>query len=601
MAQGLNMIHGPLAQRAPSANDVRAELDRILSEPRFQASERRRAFLRFVVEETLSGRGDRLKGYTVAITVFGRDETFDNQTDPVVRLEARRLRRDLDSYYVDAGSRDAVRISIPKGSYVPHFEWHEVTQPHAVSSEARTTNSYEPPAVASSGAPDPIARITRAPARSLLIVALVATVAAIAAAGWALMAGQERPVSDGHARGPAVVVLPIRPLSSTANSRYLADGISQELIRNLMRFPSFRLYTLPISFEKDASAEPQKVGRNLGVTYVVKGTVSDSAKEIRVAAQLIGAKTGQVLWTETYAEAFTPAALFRVQSDLAGKIATTIGQPYGIVNNDMKIRLATPAVSSMQSYVCVLRAYVYRRNFSREQFDPVLRCLEEAVRRDPDYSNAWAMLAWLYVDAGRIGYAGHRNTKDEYAKALQAASQAVKLQPKNTLALKVLAAVNYYMGRYDESERIMRHALELNPYDPETLAQLGWRLAARGKFDEGIPILNRAIERTVNPPGWYFHFIAIDLYLKGDYEQMLRVAERSAADGSHFSQVLIAIAAAELGNHPVAQNALEKISEYKPLARDPAAFIRRHRATDQIVDALMAGLQKAHRIASSRP
>ena len=255
----------------------------------------------------------------------------------------------------------------------------------------------------------------------------------------------------------------------------------------------------------------------------------------------------------------------------------------------------------MQSYVCVLRAYVYRRNFSREQFDPVLRCLEEAVRRDPDYSNAWAMLAWLYVDAGRIGYAGHRNTKDEYAKALQAASQAVKLQPKNTLALKVLAAVNYYMGRYDESERIMRHALELNPYDPETLAQLGWRLAARGKFDEGIPILNRAIERTVNPPGWYFHFIAIDLYLKGDYEQMFRVAERSAADGSHFSQVLIAIAAAELGNHPVAQNALEKISEYKPLGRDPAAFIRRHGATDRIVDALMAGLQKAHRIASSRP
>jgi tetratricopeptide (TPR) repeat protein len=255
----------------------------------------------------------------------------------------------------------------------------------------------------------------------------------------------------------------------------------------------------------------------------------------------------------------------------------------------------------MQSYVCVLRAYVYRRNFSREQFDPILRCLEDAVRRDPNYSNAWAMLALLHVDAGRIGYAGHRNTQDEYANALQAASQAVKLEPNNTLALKALAAVNYYMGRYDDSERVLRHALDLNPYDPETLAQLGWRLAARGKFDEGIPILKRAIERTVNPPGWYFHFIAIDLYLKGNYEQMFRVAERSAADGSHFSQVLIAIAAAELGKHSKAQNALEKISAYKPLAGDPAAFMRRHGATDQIVDGLMAGLQKAHRIASSGP
>ena len=286
---------------------------------------------------------------------------------------------------------------------------------------------------------------------------------------------------------------------------------------------------------------------------------------------------------------------------MAGKIASTIGQPYGVVANDLKIRLATPAVSNMQSYVCVLRAYVYRRNFPREQFDPILRCLEDAVRRDPNYSNAWAMLALLHVDAGRIGYAGHRNTQDEYANALQAASQAVKLEPNNTLALKALAAVNYYMGRNDDSEGVLRHALDLNPYDPETLAQLGWRLAARGKFDEGIPILKRAIERTVNPPGWYFHFIAIDLYLKGNYEQMFRVAERSAADGSHFSQVLIAIAAAELGKHSKAQNALEKLSAYKPLAGDPAAFMRRHGATDQIVDGLMAGLQKAHRIASSGP
>jgi hypothetical protein len=108
----------PVGLRAPSKDDVQGELERILSSPRFQASEKRRAFLRYIVEETLSGRAERLKGYTIAVTVFGRDETFDSQADPVVRLEARRLRRDLDSYYVEAGSRDAVRISIPKGSYV---------------------------------------------------------------------------------------------------------------------------------------------------------------------------------------------------------------------------------------------------------------------------------------------------------------------------------------------------------------------------------------------------------------------------------------------------------------------------------------------------
>jgi tetratricopeptide (TPR) repeat protein len=181
---------------------------------------------------------------------------------------------------------------------------------------------------------------------------------------------------------------------------------------------------------------------------------------------------------------------------------------------------------------------------------------------------------------------------------LQAASEAVRLAPNSILALKVLGAVYHYLGRYDESERITRQALEINPYDPETLAQLGWRLAVRGKFEEGIPLIKRAIARTVNPPGWYYHLIAIDLYRKGKYEQMRKVAERADPDNSGFSQLLIAIANGALGNRDAARNALKKLSENKPLASDPAAFMRRHGAIDDIVDALMAGLQKARNIAS---
>jgi Tfp pilus assembly protein PilF len=197
----------------------------------------------------------------------------------------------------------------------------------------------------------------------------------------------------------------------------------------------------------------------------------------------------------------------------------------------------------------------------------------------------------------RIGYAGY-NTQDEYEKALQAAIEAVRLAPKSILALKVLGAVYHYLGRYDDSERITRQALDINPYDPGAMAQLGWRLAVRGNFEEGIPILKRAIARTVNPPGWYFHLVAVDFYLKGKYKQMLEVAERSELDNSGFSQFLIAIANGELGNRAAARDALRKFSEYRPLASDPAAFMRRHGAIGEIVDALMAGLQKARKVAS---
>jgi tetratricopeptide (TPR) repeat protein len=174
----------------------------------------------------------------------------------------------------------------------------------------------------------------------------------------------------------------------------------------------------------------------------------------------------------------------------------------------------------------------------------------------------------------------------------------VTLAPDNTLALKALSSINHYMGRYDEGERLARQAVELNPHDPDTLAQLGWRLAVRGKFDEGIPILKHAIERTVNPPGWYFHLVAIDFYLKGDYEQMLQVAERSAVDGSGFSQALIAIAAGALGNHDTAQQALEKMAKFEAFANDPTAFFHRHGATDEITNVLVAGLQEVRRSVS---
>jgi TolB-like protein len=587
------------ASQAPPADAVRAQLECILSSRQFQASGKRRAFLRFIVEETLAGRADRLKGYSVAVSVFGRDETFDQQADPVVRLEARRLRRDLDSYYVDAGSHDAVRISIPKGTYVPHFEWHGVTQPLAVSDEEPNRGLSGPPANGASSVSTRPQRSIALPPRSLLIAALVVTVVALATAGWLLNAENGPSVSDDDQRGPGVVVLPFEALSSTDDSRYLARGISQELIANLMRFPGFRLYTLPASFEKDASTEPAELGRDLGVAYVVSGSVNADAEEIRVTAQTIEAKTGRVLWTETYDRPLIPKALIGVQKDLAGEIATVLGQPYGVVSSDVKNRLTMPAVSNMQSYVCVLRAYGYRRNFSRKEFDPVMGCLQEAVRRDPDYSDAWAMLGWLHVDAGRIPYAGY-NTQDAYKKALHAATEAVRLAPNSILALKVLGAVYHYMGRYDDSKRIMHQALDINPYDPGTLAQFGWRLAVRGNFEEGIPILKRAIARTMRPPGWYFHLIAIDLYLKGEYKQMLEVAERAEADNSGFTQVLIAIANGEFGNRNATRDALKKLSESKPLASDPAGYMRRHGAIDEIVDALMAGLQKAEHVAAGQ-
>jgi hypothetical protein len=115
----------PQSATALSPGEVRGQLDRILGHRDFEASVRTREFLRFVVEEALAGRAERLKGYTIAVEVFGRPKDFDANLDPIVRIQAGRLRRALEHYYLVAGGQDPVVISVPKGGYAPEFSRSE--------------------------------------------------------------------------------------------------------------------------------------------------------------------------------------------------------------------------------------------------------------------------------------------------------------------------------------------------------------------------------------------------------------------------------------------------------------------------------------------
>ena len=106
---------------AATSSEIRAQLERILTSPDFDVPERARRFLEYVVTESLAGRADRIKAYSIAIEVFGRGAAFDPQSDPVVRIEAGRVRRALERYYLTAGLSDPTVITIPKGSYAPAF------------------------------------------------------------------------------------------------------------------------------------------------------------------------------------------------------------------------------------------------------------------------------------------------------------------------------------------------------------------------------------------------------------------------------------------------------------------------------------------------
>ena len=113
----------------PTPEAIKAQLEQILQCAEFRSSEKQRNFLRFIVDETLEGREAEIKGYAVAVSVYGRSESFDPQVDPIVRVEAGRLRRALERYYLTAGKNDPLRINIPKGSYIPAFRNVQIEPP----------------------------------------------------------------------------------------------------------------------------------------------------------------------------------------------------------------------------------------------------------------------------------------------------------------------------------------------------------------------------------------------------------------------------------------------------------------------------------------
>ncbi|MFK0334783.1 hypothetical protein ACIQUB_27110 [Rhizobium sp. NPDC090275] len=298
---------------------VKEELDRILDSPDFKSTTRRRKLLRYLVEESLAGRDKGFKGYTIATIVFGRDESFDPQSDPVVRLEARRLRHDLNSYYVSAGRHSPLRITIPKGQYAPVMEWFDST----TTSEAFITHLD----AASRPAPDTTpARVSgslretrRFSGRSLRFGMVMLMVAAITVMAVVLARNAATQI-----HGPALAVLPFK--TSDVSRRVLGEGFSDEVLARLSHFPDIRLYLPQSALEQ--TADPVEVGRRLGLTYVVDGVIQSvaGAESVRVTVRLTEVSTRRIVWIGKYERPYASGAFLAMQDDIAASVAAALGK-----------------------------------------------------------------------------------------------------------------------------------------------------------------------------------------------------------------------------------------------------------------------------------
>ena len=237
---------------------IRQQMDRILHSGPFHQSHRRQRFLEYLVNETLAGRSERLKGYSIALEVFGRPETFDPIVHPLVRIEAARLREKLREYYEAEGQSDAIHIDLPKGTYAPLIEFREGEQ--QIKSVSRA-----PHALATQ--PSPV----------LALILMLGAVGAWLTRDLLGPASRRRGRTSGprHCpRGPTIAVLPFANLSGDPAGDRLAVALTENVITNLSLsrdlFVIARNSTLTYKHRRSI---PAKVGRELGVMYILEGSI----------------------------------------------------------------------------------------------------------------------------------------------------------------------------------------------------------------------------------------------------------------------------------------------------------------------------------------
>ncbi len=558
-------------------SEVRAQLDRLLASPDFTATPQRRAFLTYVVGEYLAGRGGQIKGVSIAMSVFGRDETFDQQVDPIVRLEARRLRQDIDSYYAGPGREDPVRLTIPKGGYAPRFQ-------------TQTLPLETPPAPA-----EPSSAQGDRPRRSPSVGLAVAGAMILCALIWGFLSVWDARTSSAATqtlpRGPVIAVLPFDTLGDGPG--YFADGITQQLTSELVRFRD--IWVLPLgSVERflRGDTDLQALRKEFNADFALEGSVRDAGDTLMLTARLVDLKNQRYTWVQNYSVGSAPSDIYTLQDQVIRDVIGKLAGNYGVLTQaSMKTASRTPP-TSRDAYECVLSYYSYQITINLDLHEEIKTCILSAVEQNPDYAEAWAALSNLYLQQIRFGLGGTRS--EVIAAATKAARRAVENDPNLAAGHLMLANTRFVLGDIQGFRRAGQTAMDLNPNDSTVLAHFGMRLAFSQGWDEGLAIVDRAIALNPVHPQW-FHFPRVFYQFdQGNYQQALTTMDQIEMPNFFWTHLWNAALNGELGYQTAAEAALEKLlSQHTNFASDAGDVLSIWQLSESFQLKLMDSLRKA--------
>ncbi len=386
---------------------------------------------------------------------------------------------------------------------------------------------------------------------------------------------------------PSIAVLPFDNLSGDTDQDFIGDGLVEDIITSLSRIRTFFVIARNSTFHyKGTSPDIRQVANELGVRYVLEGSVRKAGERIRITAQLIDGASGNHVWAERYDRKFED--LFALQDEITGMIVAQMEPELGRAEYE---RVKTEPTENLDAWELFHRgiAHIFRR--TKEDVLEARRLFEQAIERDPNFSSAHAGKAWTYAQDSILDL-----TDADRETALRAAETAVSLDDRDHFAHIAIGQTLPPERQNDDAIAAYREAIRINPSCALAHSLLGMSLTRSGRAEEAIPHMEEAIQLSPADPGigpFYARLSAAHFYL-GQYDQTVekgRIGIRKTVPWPGYTYMIAALG--HLGRTEEARHAREDLEKKRPgITLD---FIRSHipSVPKDYLDSLLDGLHKA--------
>ncbi len=342
---------------------------------------------------------------------------------------------------------------------------------------------------------------------------------------------------------PSIAVLPFDNMSGDPGQEYVADGFTENIITALSRNKAMFVIARNSTFTyKGKAVDVKQVAEDLGVRYVLEGSVQRSGDKVRVTAQLIDATGGTHVWAERYDRAWDD--IFAVQDEIAQTIAATLSGYKGTLQQAEYERALRKSPDTLTAHDHVIRGIVHKDRFTREDNLIAIEMFEKAIALSPDFALGYAWLAWAQVIEVFMGWS--ETPEETVGLAFELAQTAISLDPSLDVARWALGGA--YLAALDSAQSLVEieRALELNPNNADILADTAWPLAYLGRADEGIANVERAMRLNPYYPEWYLWSLGTGQFFAKRYADAIATFNRMTSHNIH-SRTLLAASYARIG------------------------------------------------------